>query len=272
MYNNLYKEDEKGRIMSQLKKIILFLLIFLAFICITSNTSCQAKTIKKEIEVQTKDARILKATVSYNKIDGVSKYPTVLLLHSLGYSSINWGTLIDDLNYAGFAVIAMDFRGHGKSVYNANLQQKSWVYLTPKAYQKFPNDVYTVLNAAQTQAKMVSLDNMAIVGADIGANTAILTCKLLTKKPKALVLISATTSFKGLYVPVTLTEIGQIPILSISSAQDGYCLKEQLKLSKFSQGAFYVKNYPKGGMGMMMLKTNPNMSRDITNWLTKYFK
>lgn len=258
--------------MSLSRKIFIFVFTILISIGFAINSSCQAKTIKKEIEVQTKDARILKATVSYTKTEGVTKYPTVLLLHSLGYSSSNWGNLISDLNYAGFAVIAMDFRGHGKSVYNSNLQQKSWVYLTPKAYLKFPNDVYTILQAAKTQSKAVSLDNMAIVGADIGANTAILTCKLLPKKPKALVLISGITTFKGLYIPVALTEIGKIPILSIASSQDGYSLQEQVKLSKFAQGAFYVQNYPKGGMGMMMLSSNPTMSRDITNWLTRFFK
>lgn len=272
MYNIDIKDEKGEEIMHFAKKILFFTVMFLVFAGMAGNLSCQAKTIKKEIEVETKDAYILKATLSYTKIEGAKKYPTVLLLHSLGYSSINWGTLIDDLNYAGFAVIAMDFRGHGKSVYNANLQQKSWVYLKPKAYQKFPNDVYTLLMAAQAQSKVVSLDNMAIIGADIGANTAIMTCKLLPKKPKALVLISGLTTFKGLYVPVTLAEIGKIPILSIASIQDGYSLQEQAKLSKFSQGAFYVKNYPFGGMGMLMLKSNPNMSREITNWLTKFFK
>lgn len=248
-----------------------FLLLTLAIFVLT----CQCvycKTVKKEIEVQTKDSRIIKATVSYVKIEGVKKYPTVLLLHSLGYSSRDWGNLIPDLNNAGYAVIAMDFRGHGQSIFDGNFHQKTWTYFKPKTYQKFPSDVISVLNEAQTQVKQVSLDNLAIVGADIGANTAVLVARQLKKKPKTLVLICPTISFKGLYIPLAMTEMGMIPILSMVSTQDGYSMQQQQALSKFAQGGFYAKNYPKGGMGMTMIKVNPAMSQDITKWILKYLR
>lgn len=250
------------------KQILLFILVI--FVFTVQRAYC--KIIKKDVEVQTKDARIIKATLSYAKIDKVEKYPTVVLLHSLGYSSENWGNLISDLNNAGYAVIAMDFRGHGKSIYDSGFRRKTWAYFTPKTYQKFPNDVITVLNQAQKDSKKVSLNNLAIVGADIGANTAVLVSKELKYKPKTLVLISPTTSFKGLYIPITMTQIGRIPILSMVSEKDRYCLQEQQNLSKFAQGGFYAKNYPQGGMGMLMLKTNPSMSQDITKWILKYLR
>lgn len=254
--------------MNFLKKLAILTLTMIVF---TSTVQCAyCKTVKKEIEVTTKDSYILKATLTYMKIDGVQKYPTVLLLHSLGYSSENWGNLIANLNSAGFAVIAMDLRGHGKSVYNSNLQRKTWVYFKPKAYLKYPSDVVAVLNQAQKQSKKVSLNNLAIVGADIGANTAVLAAKSLPKKPKALVLISPSLTFKGLYLPVAMTEIGTVPVLTMASQQDGYSLDQEKKLSKFAQGSYFVKNYPKGGMGMMMLQSNPIMSIEITKWLMRY--
>lgn len=253
--------------MRLIKKLLLFLFIF-----ILASTCAYCKIVKKEIEIQTPDARIIKATLSYVKIEGVKKYPTILLLHSLGYSGENWANLIPDLNNAGYAVIAMDFRGHGKSILDSSFHQKSWVYFTPKTYQRFPSDAIAILNQAQKQSKYVSLDNMAIVGADIGANTAILTAQDLKKKPKALVLISPTRTFKGLYTPIAMVNMGQIPVLSMVSEKDVYCLQEQQKLSKFAQGGFYAKNYPQGGMGMLMLKSNPEMSQDITRWLLKYVR
>lgn len=247
------------------------LILILAIFVLTTAAQCAPiKTIKKEIEVQTKDARVIKATLSYVKIEGLKKYPTVALIHSLGYSSTDWGDLITKLNNAGYAVIAIDLRGHGKSVLDASFHKKTWAYFTPKTYLKFPNDVVAILNATQKQSKLVSLDNMAIVGADIGANTAVLVAKQLPKKPKTLVLISPTTSFKGLYIPIAIAEMGYIPILSMVSQKDRYCLQEQQSLSKFSQGGFYAQNYPNGGMGMMMLKVNPTMSVDITKWIIKY--
>lgn len=230
------------------------------------------KVVNKEIEVQTKDARIIKANLSYIKNDAKPKYPTVLLLHSLGYSSDQWGELIPDLRNAGYAVIAMDFRGHGKSVYDTKFKMKSWAYFNDTTYKKFPDDVILILNQVQKESKKVSLDNFAIVGADIGANTAVLAAKNLKKKPKTLVLISVSTTFKGLYLPITLAELGKVPILSIASQQDRYSIAEQKNLAKFAQGGFYAQNYPKGGMGMMMLTTNPSMAKDITDWIKRFLK
>ena len=78
------------------KKLLFFGLIIFVFAGSFQIAYC--KVIKKDIEVQTKDARIIKATVSYVDIKGIKKYPTVLLLHSLGYSSKDWGPLISELN------------------------------------------------------------------------------------------------------------------------------------------------------------------------------
>ncbi|MDD3437606.1 MAG: alpha/beta fold hydrolase [Candidatus Gastranaerophilales bacterium] len=251
---------------SVIKKIILLLVIFV----FASTVSTFCKPVTKEIQIQTKDARIIKATLSYVKKPEMKRYPTVVLLHSLGYSSDSWGNLINDLNNAGYLVIAVDLRGHGKSVLDSTFHKKSWTYFTIKTYSKFPSDVLSILNEAQKQAKNVDLDNMAIVGADIGANTAVLVTKELKKKPKTLVLISPTTSFKGLYIPIAMAEMGNIPILTMVSKKDKYCLQQQQELAKFSQGGFYAKNYPDGGMGMIMLKVNPTMSQDITKWIARY--
>lgn len=256
--------------MKRLKLTLAILSIIIAFAFSTQN--CLAKTITKEIIVQTKDSRVIKASLSYVKINGVKKYPTVLLLHSLGASSGEWGKLIPFLNNAGYAVIAMDLRGHGKSIYTADFKQRSWPYFTTKSYEKYPSDALALLNQAAKTSKLVSLDNLAIVGADIGANTAIIIAKELPKKPKALVLISPSVSFKGLYTPIALVEMGHVPILSMVSQKDRYSLEEQMKLSKYAQGGFYAQNYPNGGMGMLMLKVNPAMAEDITRWLIKYLK
>lgn len=255
--------------MDMKKKLFIFVLTIFVFAFNVQNAYC--KTITKEIQIQTKDAKIIKATVSYVKIDGLAKYPTVLLLHSLGYSSEDWGNLITDLNNAGYAVVAMDLRGHGKSMYNIKFQKKSWIYYTNPMYEKIPNDILAILKQTQQQIKLLDMNNMAIVGADIGANAAVLASKDLKKKPKTLVLICPTASFKGLYIPIAMTDL-EMPILTMVSNKDRYCLEEQRNLAKFSQGGFYAKNYPNGGMGMLMIKQNPSMSQDITKWIIKYLK
>jgi pimeloyl-ACP methyl ester carboxylesterase len=269
--NLLYNYNESTRKVKSLRKVkkILFGVLTVFVLALTAqNAYCQ--TIKKEIQIQTKDNRVIKATVSYVKIDKLKQYPTVVLLHSLGYSSENWGNLIELLNNAGYAVIAIDFRGHGKSIYDGSLKRKTWVYFTPKAYLKFPSDVEAILTQAQKDCKIISLKNYAIVGADIGANTAVLVANDLKTKPKTLVLISPTTTFKGLYIPIAMAQIGQVPILTMASQKDLFSLQEQKSLSKFAQGGYYARNYPLGGMGMLMIQSNPTMTVDITKWLLKY--
>lgn len=250
-----------------IKKILFLVFVFFAFALTGQNAYC--KVIKKDIQIQTKDKRVIKATISYEKRD-VKQYPTILLLHSLGYSSENWGDLPELLNKAGYLVIAMDFRGHGKSIYDGSLKRKPWVYFTTKAFARFPKDVEEMLTQSQKDCKEVSLKNYAIVGADIGANTAVLVAQDMKVKPKTLVLISPSTSFKGLYIPIALAQIGQIPILTMVSEKDNFSLQEQKSLSKFAQGGYYARNYPLGGMGMLMIKSNPMMTVDIAKWLLKY--
>ena len=255
--------------MQKIKKILLTVLLIFVFIPLSAKAL--PKTIKKEIIVETKDCRVIKATLSYIEIKNVKKYPTVLLLHSLGYSSTYWGNLVQELNDAGYAVIAMDFRGHGKSIYNTSFQKKSWIYFNEKEYQKFPGDVVLLLDKVNKQYKNLSPDNFAIVGADIGANAAVLAAKELKIKPKTIVLISPTRDFKGLYIPVAMTDL-KVPMLSIVSRKDRFCVDEEKELAKFSQSGFYSKKYPEGGTGMLMLKINPEMSQDIVKWIIKYLK
>lgn len=258
--------------MIKLRKILLFIFAFFIVTMTSQNAYCSAtktNVVKKDIEVQTKDARIIKATITYVNIANLKKYPAVLLLHSIGYSSDDWGSLIPELNNAGYAVIAMDLRGHGKSIYTADFKMKDWTFFTNKTFQKYPSDVVALMNQVQNQVKNLDFNNYAIVGADVGANTAILATKDLKKKPKTIVLISATTSFKGLYIPIAMTDVN-VPILSMASKKDRYCIAQQRELAKFAQGGFYAQDYPQGGMGMLMIKANPSMSQDIVKWLIKY--
>lgn len=264
-----------------MKKLILILVVLILNIQVgicapapkapVNKAPVKIKIIQKEIEVETKDAHIMKATLTYQKTKA-AKLPTIVLLHSLGYNSSYWQDLIPTLNKKGYAVLAIDLRGHGKSIYSSSFRMKSWTYFTTKTFAKYPDDVIAIMNETQKMYKKTDFTNYAIIGADIGANTAVLVTKKYNKKPKALVLISPLMTFKGLYIPVAMTEIGKIPILTGASLVDVGMIKEQEKLSKFAQGDFYIQNYQYGGTGMLMLKANPSMSQNIVKWLGTFVK
>jgi len=243
---------------------IIYSLIIVALFSVQNVFSA---TIKKEIEVETKDNFIIKATVCYPKTKTKKKIPTVVLLHSLGYSSSRWTTIQDSLTKAGYAWVMIDLRGHGKSVYTSSLKKVSWLNLKMKAFSRYPADVLAVLKEVEATTKKLSFNNWAIIGGDIGANTAVLVAKDMPKKPSGLVLISPSTSYKGLYIPIAMTELGRTPILAIASTKDNQSMASQNTLKKFAQGEYEVINVDNNGSGMMLIKQEPELADMIVKWL-----
>ena len=115
------------------KYFVIILALFLIFI----NLSVEAaqSVVKKEIQAQAKDGFSIKANLSYPKIKGQREYSTVVLLHSLGYNSQWWENLPKNLLDKGFAVLTIDLRGHGESIYNSRLAKVSWKSLKNQLFQ-----------------------------------------------------------------------------------------------------------------------------------------
>lgn len=91
-------------------------------------------------------------------------------------------------------------------------------------------------------------------------------------KPKALVLLAPSLEFKGLYIPVVLTEIGKTPILALASKTDNYYMDQQIRLARFAQGTFDVANADSGNSGMLILKQHPEYQAAIVSWTEQYFR
>lgn len=246
-----------------------FLIILIAMMLLAPTASFAAAKKKRvgfiNITYETKDSFVLKSKLFYPTTPQ-KVHPVVIMLHSIGYSSDYWEPLVKEFVQNGVAVFVVDLRGHGQSVYDSNFKISSWRYFTNKQFAKYPVDVSEILKYLAMNYKDISPTKYAIIGADIGANTAILASEKLVNKPKALVLMSPTRDFKGLYTPIAMTNLGNIPIMTIVSAKDRHSYSEAQTLKKFAQSTYDLKVYPAGGMGMLMLKVNPTMKNDIVNW------
>ncbi|MBR2526804.1 alpha/beta fold hydrolase [bacterium] len=255
--------------------MLLFISAPIANAEINNNVKEPYKPVKPYSErnytVTTTDNHLINAYLSYPKLKKKG-FPTVILLHSIGRNSKPFVSLQRDLNNEGYAVLRLDFRGHGKSVYDKNLRQRSWITYKNSEFEKYPQDVLEVIEKIKKETKKANFDNYAILGSDIGANTAVLVAKALPEKPKALVLISPQMTFKGLYIPVAMTEIGKTPILAISSKTNIRFMQEQEKLSRFAQGTFDVYNIEKGGADMFVFKQYPDMQPMVIDWIKQYLK
>lgn len=254
-----------------MKRIILILTLFLLLINTIANAA--TNTVFKEITATSVDGFTMKGYLEYPKIKNQKEFPTVVLLHSIGYSSDWWCNLPQDLLNQGYAVLKIDLRGHGKSVYNSKLLRTSWSSMTNNAFAKYPDDVIKVIEQVKSEnTKKVFFNNWAIVGSDIGASTAILVADKISYKPKTLVLLSPVVKTKGLYVPVKLANLDNIDIFSISGTNDNSGHNAQEYLKKFSQATFATYTSESRSSGMLMLKNDNTLARIITSWIKEYLK
>ena len=253
-----------------MKRFIIILTFFVIFL--NCNNVFASSYTTKDYKIVTQDKFTICATLTYPKTKGVTDFSTVVLLHSLGYNSEWWGSLPNDLLERGYAVLTVDLRGHGKSVYNSKLARVSWSGLTNKAYAKYPNDVITVLNYIKKENKKTFFNNWAFVGADIGASTAVLVANKIEYKPQTIVMLSPVVNAKTLYIPVKLAELDNIDILSVTGKNDTLSKNADKYLKKFAQSNYAEYDSSSATTGMIMIKQDEILSQIICSWIDEYIK
>jgi len=253
-----------------MKRTIIILTLFLSLL--NCANAANVKTVTKDYKVVTKDKFTIAATLEYPKIKEKKDFSTVVLIHALGYDSSWWETLPDALLDRGFAILKIDLRGHGNSVFNSKLVRVSWTSLKNKAFAKYPDDVITVINYVKHENKRTFFNNWAIVGSDIGGSTAILAANKMSDKPKTIVILSPLVSTKGLYIPVQLAELNNIDILSITGTKDIKSKQADEYLKKFAQSTYAEYTSASKSTGMLMLKSDETLAAVIASWINEYLK
>lgn len=249
--------------------IILTLIIFFAFTNIEALTA--QKYMEKEVKAIASDGFNISATLTYPKIKNKKEFSTIVLLHSLGYNSKWWESLPNDLLDKGYAVLAIDLRGHGKSVFNSKLTKNSWKNMKNSGFAKYPDDVLAIINQVKYEnSKKVFFNNWAIVGADIGASAGVLAADKMDIHPKTIVMISPVVKTKDLYIPISMAHLEGVDFLSISGTDDIASKKAELYLTKFAQNEFLTYTSDSKTTGMMMLKNDTSLSKMITEWIGEY--
>ena len=251
------------------KFIVIILTLFLMFI----NTSVESaqNIVKKEIKAVSTDGFNIEATLTYPKIKNQKEFATVVLLHSLGYNSQWWEDLPNYLLEKGYAVLAIDLRGHGSSIYNSKLSKMSWKNMKNTGYAKLPDDVLAVIDKVKEEnTKKVFFDNWAIVGADIGASAGIIAADKMQVDPKTIVMISPVVKTKGLYIPVSMAHLNGVDFLSISGTDDIMSKEADTYLIRFAQDEYLTFTSESKSTGMLMLKNDPSLSKMIAEWIAEY--
>lgn len=94
--------------------------------------------------------------------------PAVLLIHQANQDKDQWGVFPEQLLEAGYAVLAMDLRGHGESdSLNGSL---SAAFRDP---EQFPRDAQAALDFLRA-SPVVDETRIGVVGTSVGANLAVM--------------------------------------------------------------------------------------------------
>ena len=240
---------------------IVFLVFFILFsypIAYGAKKKKEPKT-KHKIEFVTKDKFILSGDlyIANPKTDK----PLIVALHSFSLNAKAWQKLAGNLRQKGYNVLAMDLRGHGRSIYNENLKLKSRYKFTKNDWQKLPNDVIESINYIKSNYPSINCNEVIFMGADIGASAGVLAGINLKKQPLKFVLISPMINFKGLYIPIKIASYTETKFLILLSKSD------KVLFNFYTKDKPIIKTYPIGGPGNQLINANQDAQNDIINFI-----
>ena len=252
------------------KNLIIFTILISMMI---GNLSAFAKT--KAFQYPAKDGFNMTGNVYLPKVAAGKKVPLVILLHSIGSTKNDWKDLPELITAKGYACLALDLRGHGQSIYNSKMKQRSWMYFTDKDYVKYPQDVVFAVEAIKVEyAKKIDTKKIVIVGCNIGANTGVIAASKINKQGnfvRSIVMISPRLNTKKLFIPLELVSFGQRPILIFDNKNSPKGFNETLEIKKYAQGNCVLKVLTTPGMAMALYKSSPSIKTDIINWIVPIF-
>ncbi|MDX2136916.1 MAG: alpha/beta fold hydrolase [Chloroflexota bacterium] len=183
--------------------------------------------------------------------------PTVLLLHMLNSSLSAWEPLLPTLTDDGYNVLAVDMRGHGSTG-----GARDWTLAE--------RDVTTWLDWLSDQPS-VQPDRIAIVGASIGANLALIGCAFDERCVTAIAL-SPGLDYSGVVLGDEVTEaLAERSALLVSALGDVYSADSVRALLAVASGDLGAQFYVGRRHGTELLRAENAPAIDLIQyWLREH--
>ncbi|HLD05467.1 MAG TPA: alpha/beta fold hydrolase [Candidatus Nanoarchaeia archaeon] len=212
----------------------------------SSTTSLAPQT----LVLETQDGAILTGTLYPS-----NEQKAIVLLHMLGKNRQSWQSFAHTLQETGYAVLAIDLRGHGESI----LQNNQRIHYESFDADRFNDMTYDVKAARDYfQNKIVY-----IVGASIGANLAL---KYAAQDPNVqkIVLLSPGLDYRGVNIE---QEPYSGKILIVTSEDDAYSAESSKKLAENRNVKLQL--YEAAGHGTSMLVAQPELAGFLVDWMNQ---
>lgn len=209
----------------------------------------------EDVTIEAADGLPLHAT--FFAPGGMAPFPGVLLLHMLGSDRQVWvdNGFAEKLVADGYAVLALDMRGHGDSV-------------GPIDWAKADEDLQRVW-AYFAGRDEVDGERTAVIGASIGSNMALRTGANETAV-KTVALLSPGLDYRGVTTEDALVQYGDRPILIVASEEDAYAADSSRTLSEQAAGETHLEMYNGAGHGTNMFGPQPDLADLLLEWLNQY--
>jgi pimeloyl-ACP methyl ester carboxylesterase len=175
----------------------------------------------------------------------------------------SWADFARFAHQQGFAVLAIDLRGHGQSTQSQRgpIQESSFVEADFAAMKL---DVAAAVQWLRRRPE-IAPRGISLVGASIGANVAIVYAaedSLIA----AVALISPGETYRGVQSGPPLQGYGPRPLLMVAAEDDNYSLVSVRKLEAQAKGAKVVHVFPEGGHGTYLLESQPELRGMIVDF------
>ncbi len=194
---------------------------------------------------------------------------TWVLLHGLGSSKEEWGAFSRMLGQQGNGVFIYDARGHHESDHLSNgqiIHYQDWRLPGPGTpWGAMPGDLASAVQLVRSRCH-VSEKNIAVGGASLGANVALIYASEHKRVP-ALVLLSAGIEYAGINIVQPWLHLAPRPVFSAASPEDQ---------EAYSTLRFFVQQRPKipgriadgrgAEHGVQMFK-EPEFTKKLLTWM-----
>lgn len=231
----------------------------------TSSLTLSFTVKTREVELTAKDGFVLVGTFYLREREEEQNVPGVLLLHQMRGKRQDYRDLSMELVARGYAVLAMDLRGHGESIRGKDGKQHHHRDFEVSEFPAMVGDAETALNYLSEQPGVDS-DRIAIVGASIGANAAL---NAAAKDPavKSLVLLSPGIEYHQIRTEPAMEKYTGAVFLA-ASEEDKYSAQTVNRLKELAKGKCQLQTYSGAGHGTNMFRpTKGDLEERILTWI-----
>jgi dienelactone hydrolase len=207
-----------------------------------------------KVNLTTSDAVYLKATY-YPPKNSTVRADALLLLHEAYDDSRSWDSFGRVAQERGYAVFALDLRGHGQSGGEKTFDRT------------MDNDVDAAL-AWLKASPAVNSNRIGIVGASLGANLA-LRGGARYPEIKSVILLSPGMLLWQIGIAEAIVDYGPRPLLLVASKEDTYPAGTVQTLNEQALGYHRLQIYPGAEHGTKMMMPHPDLTPLMLDWFQK---